>query len=340
MISRTKKQILKWGFVIIIIGAIVYTFRDSAEPILAQLKQTTLEVIAGICVMTVIYQVIEGIITTLLARQYHSEITFRVGITNAFFCSFYRVATLGSASGIAAIVYLGEHGVQYSEGFGLYMLQYAFHKISIALFSMLLFALNWNYMCAHFGAYMWLLAAGYLVTLVITVFLILFSCSFRFHRILFIFLDFINRKCRGRFDMSVQILKEQCRMLEEASKYLLKKKRLVAGTIVLNLIKFVFWYAMPYLVFSDAAEVTAVQTMAVTSLSVMLAAVIPTPAGIGSTEFVFTALFSGIVGTGLAGSASLLYRFGTFVFPFLVGGVVVIVKMIRRKRRTSAASVR
>lgn len=332
MISKTKKQILRWVFVLVIVGAIIYTFRDSAGPILEQLKQTTPAVIAGICAMTVVYHVIEGVITTLLAKQYQPGFTYGMGITNAFFCSFYRVATLGSGSGIAAIVYLGEHGVKYSESFGLYMLQYAFHKISIAIFSMILFALNWNYMCAHFGEYMWLLAAGYAVTLVITAFLILFSCSAQFHRIIFIILDFVNGKCRGRFDASVQMLREQCRMLEEASKHLLGKKRLVAGTIGLNLIKFVFWYAMPYLVFRGAADVTALQTMAVTSLSVMLAAVIPAPAGIGSTEFVFTALFSGIAGTGLAGSASLLYRFGTFVFPFVVGGVVVIGRRIRKKQ--------
>lgn len=336
MISKTKKQILKWVFVVVIIGAIIYTFRDSAGPILEQLKQTTPAVIAGICAMTVIYHVIEGVITTLLAKQYHPEFTYGMGISNAFFCSFYRVATLGSGSGIAAIVYLGDHGVQYSESFGLYMLQYAFHKISIAIFSMILFALNWNYMCTHFGEYMWLLVAGYVVTLIITIFLILFSCSVQFHRIIFVILDFVNGKCKGRFDVSIQMLREQCQMLEEASKYLLKKKRLVAGTIVLNLMKFVFWYAMPYLVFRGATDVTVLQTMAVTSLSVMLAAVLPAPAGIGSTEFVFTALFSGIAGTGLAGSASLLYRFGTFVFPFLVGGVVVVGRRIRKKQTSLA----
>ena len=56
------------------------------------------------------------------------------------------------------------------------------------------------------------------------------------------------------------------------------------------------------------------------------------PAGIGSTEFVFTGLFAGIVGTGIAGSASLLYRFATFVFPFLIGVVVVITRKIRERR--------
>ena len=36
--------------------------------------------------------------------------------------------------------------------------------------------------------------------------------------------------------------------------------------------------------------------MAITALSVMLAAVIPAPAGIGSTEFVFTGLLQGLSG--------------------------------------------
>lgn len=81
--------------------------------------------------------------------------------------------------------------------------------------------------------------------------------------------------------------------------------------------------------------IDSVAVLAITSLSVMLAAVIPSPAGIGSTEFVFTTLFAGIVGTGMAGSASLLYRFGTFVFPFLVGTVVVIVRYIRRKKMSA-----
>ena len=89
---------------------------------------------------------------------------------------------------------------------------------------------------------------------------------------------------------------------------------------------------MPYLIFMGRGDISLIETMAITSLSVMLAAVLPSPAGIGSMEFVFTGLFAGIVGTGMAGSASLLYRFATFVFPFLIGVVVVIVRRIRERQ--------
>lgn len=319
--------------VVILVGIIVYTFRDSAGPILAQLKKTTPAVVAGICVMTMVYHVVEGLITMVLAKQYQPGFTWGMGITNALYCSFYRVATLGSGAGVAAIYYLNEHGVSYGQAFGLYMLQYAFHKISIALFSLLFFGLSWEYMLQHFSDYGGLLAAGYGITVVITLGLILFCCSKGFHRLLFWVLELVNGKLKHRFDPLLSQLREQCGMMEEASKHLLKRKSTVAGVIALNILKFCFWYAIPYLVFGSEDVISLSEVMAVTSLSVMLAAVIPAPAGIGSTEFVFTSLFSKIVGTGMAGSASLLYRFGTFVFPFAVGAVIVAVRHIRAGKK-------
>lgn len=329
---------LKWAFVIALVGIIIYTFRDTAGPILGQLKKTNPLVIVGICGLTVIYHLLEGGITTLLAREYNQEFAYRSGVGNAFFCSFYRVATLGSGAGVAGVLYLGEHGVEHSKGFGLYMLQYAFHKISIAIFSGIFLVLNWNFMYSHFESYMWLLVAGYLLTMVITLFLILFCCSTKFHKVIFTLLDFINGKFKGRFEVQIASLRGECQMLEVASKHILKRKRLVAEVIGISLVRNCFWYGIPYLIFMGHNDVTLMQTMAVTSLAIMLAAVLPAPGGIGSTELVLTSLFAGIVGTGLAGSASLLYRFGTFVFPFMVGAVVVIVRRVRLKKQTTSTS--
>lgn len=69
---------------LVILAAIVYTFRDSAAPIMEQLKKTTPQIIVGICMMTVVYHIIEGAITTLLARPYNPAFTLKKGIGNAF----------------------------------------------------------------------------------------------------------------------------------------------------------------------------------------------------------------------------------------------------------------
>ena len=143
-------------------------------------------------------------------------------------------------------------------------------------------------------------------------------------------MDKINRK--HKFDGQIRELREQCVVLEEASAFLLSKPLLIIRTIFMDLVKLAFWYGIPYVVFYKTGEITLPQTLAVTSLSVMLAAVLPSPAGIGSTEFVFTLLFAAVAGTGAAGSASLLYRFATFVFPFLVGMIIVIRRRIGMRK--------
>ena len=286
--------------------------------------------IIGICAAALLYDVVESVITFLLARQYEPSFPFHKAVGNTFYCAFYRVATLGSGAGVAAIYYLNENGIAPSKGFGMYMLEYAFHKISIAIFSGIFFLLNWSFMQQHFGEYDWMLVAGFGITIVITTVLVLFCTSKRFHDLLLKLLGLLNRK--GKFQALHMQLTEQCAMMEQASRDLLKNKLLIIETIVLNMVKLVCWYGIPYFIFCSQSDITASQVLAITSLSVMLAAVISSPAGIGSTEFVFTALFGTIVGTGLAGSASLLYRFGTFVFPFLVGAVIVILRRIQARK--------
>ena len=199
--------------------------------------------------MAAVYQIIEGIITTVLAKQYRSSFAYKNGITNAFLCSFYRVATLGSGSGVAAIIYLGEHGIEYGGGFGLYMIQYALHKISIALFSAIFFVMNWEFMRNWFGDYAGLLAAGYALTLVITLGLFLFCCSNRFHHLICRLLDFANQKFHGKFEIMAEEIKRQCMMLEDASNHLMKNKKVTTEVIFLCLLKCCFWYGIPYLLF-------------------------------------------------------------------------------------------
>lgn len=319
------------AFVLILIAIIVYTFRDSAGPILAELKETSLWVIFIISVLAVIYELVEGWITYSFARKYNPTFTYRMGVESAFYCSFYRVATLGSGAGVAAVYYFNEKGIEVSKGTGMYMVEYVLHKVGIAIFSAIFFLVSFGFMSGHYGEYTWMLISGYGITIVIAVILLLFGCSKRFHSLLLLLVDKLNRK--GRFDEQRALLQEQCTILEDASSKLLHEKRFVLGILGKNLLKFAFWYSIPYFVLMDTGAVTLPQAMAVTSLSVMLAAVIPSPAGIGSTEFVLAMLFEVLVGAGAAGSATLLYRFATFVLPFVIGAVIVIVRRIARRRK-------
>ena len=63
------KLALKWMIAIFIIAAIIYTFRGSAGPIWQQLCHTRWTVILTVCLLSAGYEMVEALITYLLATM-------------------------------------------------------------------------------------------------------------------------------------------------------------------------------------------------------------------------------------------------------------------------------
>lgn len=317
--SRNKKMVLKIIFVLLLLAAVFYTFHGSAGEMLEQLRQTAPWVIAVILGLSVLYHLLEGWIILIFARKENPNFTYGQGIACAFYCAFYRVSTLGSGAGVAGVFYLQKSGIEVSNATGMYMIQYVWHKISIAIFCGICFLLDFSVMEERFGSYNWALLAGYLITIVICVVLTLTVCSKRFHRFLLWLMGKCN--CRGKLDEKIELVKDKLRLLEEASVMLLKDKKLTIGVIGINQIKLLLWYLIPYVVLmgNGGSQTSVLDAVTITALSVMLAAVIPAPAGIGAVEFMIITLFGAVTDAGSAGAVAVLYRVATFVFPFLIG---------------------
>lgn len=321
-LTKTQKNIVKWICVIVILALIVYVFRDLAGPILLQLKETSWKIIVLIVLATLMYGLCESVITCILARQYNKNYRYVEALGMTYFCSFYRAATLGSGAGVAAVVYLNCCGLKGSEALGMYTIEYAIHKLSTAVLAAVLFITNYAYMMQEFADYKWYLLLGFAATVIITACLMLFACASWFHRFLYFLMDKVNFK--GRFTEQFDKVRNQCMIMEEASKTLLKNMKVVVGILLINLVKFCFWFIIPYIVLYSTGNLTPYSSLGITAVCVMLAAVIPAPAGIGSSEFVMIALYSGLVGSAAAGAMALLYRFATFVVPFIIGAFVAV----------------
>ena len=284
-LTETQKSIIKWAFVLVLLGLIVYVFRDMAGPIAKQLVKTSPWIVVLILVATLLYGVFESTITMLFARQYNPTFTFRQAFGMTYFVSFYRTATLGSGAGVSALVYLNEYGVKTSEAFGMYMIEYAVHKLSIGIMAVILYLLHFHYMNETFAEYEAYIGIGFVATVIITICLLLFVCAGWFHQILKKLMDLV------------------------------------------------------YIVLYKSGAFSPDVALAITTVSVMLAAVIPTPAGIGSSEFVMIAMFGAIVGSAKAGAMALLYRFATFVFPCALGAAYAAKFAVIKQRKNKKKEV-
>ncbi len=328
---KNKKNWIKLIFVIVLILIIIYTFRGSWNDIWEQLKNTAPWVLGLIAAATVIYHLLEGSITWTLARRCNPGFRLRDGFYCAFFCSFYRLSTLGSGQGVAAVVFLGKKGVDYSEATGMYMMQYMLHKVSIAIFSGLFFFLNWQVMSQNYRNYAVYLILAYVLTVLISAGLILLAVWQKSHELILFLVRKLNKN--NKLDGILEKLESSFSIMEKSTAKLLKDVKLLIIIFIKNMVKLFFWYSIPFLIMLGTGEITLLSSLSVTSLSVMTAAVIPTPAGIGSTELIMTSLYRVLTDVNKAGAITLLYRVATFILPFLIGAVLILTERVVKRMR-------
>lgn len=319
---KNKKLWFKIIFVAILILIILYTFRGSWNDILKQMAETSPIIIVMIAASSVIYHLFEAWITYSLAKRYNPGFRYRDAVYCAFFCSFYRLSTLGSGSGVAAVVFLGKKEVGYSEATGLYMIQYMLHKVSIALFSGIFFLINWRVMAQNYKNYAGYLLLAYVLTVLISIGLILLAVYPKFHKLILS----LGRKLNfhNKLDSLLVKLENSATIMEQSTSKLLKDVKTIVAIVIKNMLKLCFWYGIPFLILFGTGEIPLLSSLSVTSLSVMTAAVIPTPAGIGSTELIMTSLYRVLVDVDKAAAITVLYRVATFIFPFVVGAIMML----------------
>lgn len=334
-LSDRQKTLIKWLCVLVLVGLIIYVFRDMAGPIMSQLVKTSPVVVAAILGATLLYGVIESCITFILMRQVENNMTFFDANIMTYFVSFYRVSTLGSGTIVASTLFMKHCSIQPSKALGLYSIDYAIHKMTICVMAVALFLANREYMLGVFGKYSSYVVLGVIATILITMAIVLFACWPPFHRFLRWLLEKADALFKGRFVKQIDSLSEQTAMMEDATRVVLKKPWLIVVVMLLDICKFACWFAIPYIVCHNLCDMNIVTSIGITAMSVMLAAVIPMPGGIGSSELVMTAIYSGLVGSAAAGAMALLYRFATFMFPFIIGAFTAI--FFKRFKRYKAA---
>ena len=328
--KRKKSFWIKLVIIAILVLIIWYTFKGSFADIVTELATTTPKLVTVICVSSVLYHLVEAWVLYPMARHYNPDFKYYQAVTVAFYCSFYRLSTLGSGGGVAAVYYFGRHGIGYAEALGFYTVQYVVHKAAIALFSGFFFVLNWTYMSAHYARYGRILLLAYALTCLICIGLVLFMVSKWFHGLIMKLLQHFNKS--GRFDEAFEKVEFFISVMETSVVELAHDHKLIVLSVLKNMLKCVFWYAIPFFILLPEHLVRLVDALSVTSLSVMAAAVIPSPAGLGSSEFVLTSLYSVIVGVEKAGAVAVLYRIATFIFPFALGFFFVIGERVFRRK--------
>ena len=326
-----KKSWLKYVLVFGLIFFVCWYERNFLAQAAEKIRKLPNWTIFIIIVLSLTYLVWEGTIICLLMRQSVKHYSWIQGVRCSFVCSFFRTTTLGSGGGVAQMYEMNRDGLPLARGAGLSMVQYIFHKVSITLYGLI------GFLCLLFAkdesvsGYTAFLAAGIGLTALITAVLLLVTACPPFSNWGFLIAE---RLCHGKWQDKRDKMKAQIDSMQEESLRLLKHSPRTAGGIFLcDFAKLTCWYLVPWFVLSADLPVSLWQIVCITAAAQMLAGVIPTPAGLGSLEFVFLMFSTKIVGTAEAGAAMILLRCAVNIIPLVPGALLALTD--RRKKKGS-----
>lgn len=298
------------------------------DEIWKQLKEMTIKTIFLLVLCSVFFNVIEGISYYVMARKYNHNFRYMQGLGCSYYCSFFKLATLGSGTVISGMYYLSEYQVPASTSFGMITINYICQKIAVVLLSVIGFITFYPEMKRYYSAYFKFLIPGIIITIIVVIALLAVCLWKKFHDFLLFLSGKLvkNQQIRAKFND----LRDKLILVSSESRNILNDKKELTELLLLNMIKFIGWYMIPCVVLGYSDIYHMFFLISVSALSMSLIGVIPAPGAAGSTEAMFYALFCLITLDSKAAAIMILYRFFTYFLPFLIGTVLIIARRGRK----------
>ncbi len=317
--KRIIASIMKW---VLLLGLLIFACvknKDFMYSALLQVKMTPVNKIIWCIVLANLYFLAEGCIISSMTATGEKRLSILQGLSCAYMCAFYRLATLGSGNGIAQLYYYNTKGITVSRGTGMALSQYTFQKITIGIMGVI------SFICLVISGetkimkYFMLMLAGVAVISVICLFLFAITVSKKISKIVMsLGKKIIKPKSRlygqlERGEKAIQSLQEQGRIVWQ-------NRKLFFVVVILNILKFACWYSIPGILFTEEYSINLLLCLAIMAVCNMLGCVMVAPSGVGTLEFVFALLFSTVIPQGEAiAAAIIIYRFFTWILPFVIG---------------------
>lgn len=320
-----KKSVFVYTALIILLVLGVLLNRDFFSEVMQGLAELSILGIVIICVLGILYRVLDGVFLYFLGREHSTQFSLCDGIVTAFCGSFFRVSTLGSGMAVSKIYYMNRKGIEVGNGMGICFLQTIFFKSAILVMGVLSLAVSPASVAALSSMKVFVI-----IDIAANVILISAMIIIAVNKSLTAFLFcHAGRLCRrlSRFPkLTVWLEKaqEQVALLQNESAVVMKNKKLVVILFLESVLMQALWYLTPY-VPAYREGVSVIDVFAITAIANMLAGVIPAPSGFGSVELLFSLLYVHIGTSVMAALSMIVYRFSSTFVPFFIGAVAVFI---------------
>lgn len=327
-----KKQKYVWNLVLILaltIGALWFALKDNYKQVLACISKMNVFSLFVILLWGVLFTAIWGLVYYVLGRKYTKHYTPLKGIIVAFVGSFFSGITPSSTGGQFVQAYImKKQGIKVSDGASLLWADFIIYQTTMMIYVTILFILRFAYYSAQ-SAWFNIILLGYLINAIVVIALYTIAL---FPKV-YIKLSNVLVRILGK----IHILKNPEKTLDSWTlqvtsftkeiKSLSKDKKSIFICVCINFIRLSLYYSLPFVI-ALALHIPLkmsefIDVMALSSFVTMANSFIPIPGASGGTEMVFALLFGSLM-KNLTGAVLVLWRFSTYHFVLIIGGILFV----------------
>lgn len=338
MKNFSKKYLVNFTLIIsLTIVALWFALKDNYQEVIVLIRDIKWYWLILILLWGIIYTMIIGWILKVFARRYKKDYTFLQGIQNSFVGSFFSGITPSSTGGQFAQAYIfKKQGIKVSEGASLLWADFIVYQTTMMIYVTALFAFRFAHYKEIVNSWFLFILIGYILNVCVISALWTMALFPKIYlKLSGIAVNLLSKiRIIKNKQKTLDAWTEQLNSFTEEIKQMRHEKQIIAKTVLLNVLRLTVLYSLPFVIARtigiDLPWYRLMDVIAISSFVSMANSFIPIPGASGGTELVFTALFVPLIGGGAtASSVMILWRFSTYHFVILVGGITFI--LLKRK---------
>ncbi len=341
MKNKINKTLLN---IILIIGVTALVLwlvlRDNFSEVAGILNKLDFKWVIAVIIFSLVIQIVIGLIVCILARLTKKDYSLPSGVISAIVASFFHGVTPGSSGGQIAQVYIfKKQGIDITDSASILWLEFILYQASMVLIVFFLILYKLNFLMNELNGMFLLVMIGFLINSFVILGLWLLGHFPKLYR--WITTSGVVIGCKLRLikdkEKTIDNINRQLERFTLEIKRLRGHKKTIIVVMLLNMVRLIAHFSIPlFCMLAINLEVSFemwLNVLALSSFVTMINAFIPIPGASGGTEVTFVIMFSVLIGSINATSVMILWRFVSYYFILLIGGIAFVVFKFLTQRK-------
>ena len=267
-----------------------------------------------------------------IVKQYREDYTIPKALRLNILTHFFNgITPLASGGQPMQLYVLHKDKVKLSDASTCVIQFYMIYQIGLMIVGTicLVYSIFMNYINAN-GVAMSMFIIGYIINVIILLFLIFVSFNKRFNKAVVNFI--INLLAKIHIVKDIDGTKEKwnknCDGFYESAQLMKKNKKVLIRGIVLQIAQLLCLFSLPYFVcLATGVEhnMNIFSSIAISSFITICSCYVPIPGATGGVEYGFVSFFSKFIKESIR-VVLIIWRFITYFLPVIIGGIVFNIK--------------